>query len=363
MRIVNSNNTQQAVSGKMKKVLLVLGLFLATPFSVQAVTVYQQFNDNSGVLNIDDEYVVIGSFIPSQNITTVPAELQIIFENKTGICSNTLFAVFVATSSDNGVLAESQKYVDFRPVLSPSGGCVPDDNNVYFTVGTTTSASSFAIRQTYLASTTYYIWVANFAGGDGIDVYTNLSEDFYYGYLTAGGFSLSLPILPGLSGYTDVGISTTSQQVYCNSNFGTTTGLLDSLGQSIALGACNVSVFLFIPSQTAVNNFFNIEDSLSVRFPFAWYYDIKNVFLGLTASTSANYPTYAYDLSAAASTTPLAQNIIGSSLSLASPTSIQSFAGDSVWTTLRTLMSYMLWIAFAYFVYRKIQGIWHVNVT
>jgi len=159
---------------------------------------------------------------------------------------------------------------------------------------------------------------------------------------------------------TAIGLSSLSgAQSFCNSQFGTSTGGIFGIGTDLANGICQVGLFLFIPSTAALGDFQQIPLTLQSKFPFAWGFAIKDLLSSLSTTTSANYPTVSY---AIGTTTPgYYQNIVGSGLSIATPTTIQNLAADSVWTTIRYLIGVILWISFAYFVYRKAMGIWHVQ--
>lgn len=312
-----------------------------------AVTVYQQFSDSSISLELPPGGVILASFTVSNSYDPVPAELQLVANVPVGTgCVLNLFTVYVSTSTTFSALG-SDRIVDFRPRNSPDGGCIPDDAQDHFSVATTTSTGYSGV--TYEPGQTYYIWGQS-AVAD-IFVTTNLSQDFYYGYLTAGGFNVTLPILPGLPGYTDYGIATTSQQVYCYGNFSTSTGLLDSIGQSISLGICNVGVFLFVPSNSVVNNFFLTASSSAERIPISYFYDFRNAIISQVATTAATVPTYSVNLQALGlgSSTPLG-NVLPA-LTILSTSTIDTFLPAGMRTTLINLASYAIWVFTAFTLY------------
>jgi len=321
----------------MKKALLAIFLLLV-PFSVSATTVYQQFSDSSGTVELGINGTILGSFTVSSETVTVPAEIQFVARNDNGggLCTGNLFNFFIGTSTTD-------------QMFSVPSGVVPCNGEENFLISTSTVALYSA---NYLPGETYYIYTTT--NVTDIFITTNLSEDFYYGYLTADGFATSIPILPGLPGYTDFGISTTSQQAYCNANFGTSTGLLDSLGQSISLGFCNVGVFLFVPNPSALTNFNENWTNLTTqRFPFSWITHTRDILENYVATTTENFPTVTLDFG---TTT----EFLGfQDLEVISTTTISHYLNESTRTAIKTLLGVLFYLAAIGFIYRDLQSIWH----
>lgn len=217
---------------------------------------------------------------------------------------------------------------------------------------------------------------ADFMGSNGtpIDAFywgTNNTLQYGVSYLNGSNFRTGFGVFSPQFGFTAEGFTitptTTSSgltslsgaQSFCNNQFGTSTGGLLGLGTDFANSMCQVFGFMFIPNTQSLTDFANMPSDLQNKFPFAWGIQVKNLFNSLAASSTANYPDITYGIG---TSTPGYENqIIGSSLSIANGTTIQKLAPDSTWSLLRTIMGYMLWIAFAYFVYRKFIGIWHVR--
>jgi len=182
---------------------------------------------------------------------------------------------------------------------------------------------------------------------------SSAGSNFYPSFSIIGnGFQLS----PSIS---SSGINFSAAQQFCNGAFGTSTGGAYGIITDSANSICQVGAYLFVPSTDSVDTFTQIPTSLEGKFPFSWGFGVKDLLTNLTASTSANYPTVTYNFS---TSTGLSVILSSSSLLIVNPTLIQNLAPDSTWTTIRYLMASILWIAFAYFVYRKVLGIWHAKV-
>jgi len=320
----------------------------------QATTIYQQFSDSSGEVELSDtEPTLIGSFTVSQSINIVPAEIQFVSrgDNAVEFCPTPPYNFFVATSSDPSEAA-TQKLVSFSAKLSPYGQCLSSASNVAnFGIGTSTSLGNSAIS-TYVPGVVYRLY-----GDSGISdqfVTTNLSRTFLFGYLTGGGFGPTLTIDPGIPGYTDVGIATTSQQAYCYSNFSTSTGLLDSLGQSISLGACNAFAFLFVPSTNAVGGFAQLASTTESKIPFSYFFDIKNTINALTASSTTNLPTYTVGLGSLQLGSTTSFGNVLPNLTVLSSTTVDTYMPNGIRVTLLALGTSAIWLIAGMTIYRRI---------
>jgi len=310
---------------------------------VSATTVYQQLTDSSGEVEGTqtagpdfDLITKIGSFIsPISVINGSIGGGLIVYRVDGGGASS--FAIYIATSSS---LTRSTG-ADIAVTGSP-GTTFPDDGNDYFVDMTYTYFDNFT------EGLTYYVYVG--AEPQGF-VRTNLSEDFVYGYVTDSNGE-SVTIVPGLPGFTDIGISTTSQQVYCNQNFSTSSGLLDNLGQSISLGVCNVGVFLFVPSTASLEKFTQLASTSRNRAPISYFYDVYSSVNELTATTTTNLPTYTADLAGTGigSTTSIG-NVLPS-LTILSQATVNTYLPSGIYTALMFLARAALWVITGLTLYR-----------
>jgi len=344
---------------------------------VFATTVYQQFTDSSGIVEVGantSTHALLASFQVQSPINVNDAEIQLVWWNHAqdnlgtpySGCQANLASILVATSSVWYDQISNNSFNNLRLNGSSNPNCVQYSEDELFTFAIATTSSPGSLLTVYQPGVTYYVWV-EFALDDAdsfIQIASNLSSNFFYGYLTAGGLhsGTDIPILPGLPGYTDVGISTTSQQVYCNSNFSTSTGLLDSLGKSISTGICNVGVFLFVPSQNALSSFATLSSTTQTKIPFSYYYNVKSI-LQTASSTSGNFTSIHLNLGGAtgvASTTPFA-GILNQDFQLLSTSTISTYISPSTYNLLMDLARYAIWIAVMFHVYRRIVPK-HANV-
>lgn len=313
---------------------------------VQAATVYQQFADSSSDILLGEssgDCTLVGSFTVPSTVGIVPASIQIVVSNETATV-NGLFNVVVATSTDcvNNNLMSA---FSFSP---------PNDGAAYFLTASSTTLK-YPSYPNYVPGTTYYVYTQmNSAFYPDVRLTANLSGDFFYGYITAGTLNPTLPILPGLVGYTDVGISTTSQQVYCNANFATSTGLLDNIGASFARGICNVTVFLFVPSNNAVAQWQGLASTSSNKIPFSYFTELRGLFNQLTATSSETVPTYAANLAATGVGSTTAIGNILPSLTWLSVSAIQTYLPAGIHDALFFLARCAIWFSVAMLFYRRV---------
>jgi len=157
-----------------------------------------------------------------------------------------------------------------------------------------------------------------------------------------------------LASTTQSSLDLSGASVFCNSQFGTTSSIASDFGAAI----CTAVGFLFIPTSQSVTQFESVPANFQSRFPVSWFASVQTLLGSLQASSTANYPSYSYDLTSVASSSPYAGDILpGGTLGITNPTYIQNLAPDSAWVFIRTLIGYILWISFAYFVYHKVRQI------
>lgn len=334
-------------------ILLLAGFFITTP--TQAATIYQQLTDSSGNIEFTGT-VFIGSFISPTNgliNTTATTSVLAVLKNTSGsniVINGDSSPQFLITGDPNPAIDQLAAISFFEcgpPTTIAPGASVFCGGNVQQLTGTTN----------WTQGTEYFV----FGNGNGVTsgsnpkIIANLSNDFYYGYITDGD-GASIPIAPGLPGFTDVGIATSSQQLYCYQNHATTTGLLDNVGQSISLGLCNTSVFLFIPSQTAVSQWQTLSSTTRNKIPFSYYYDFKGLVDGSSASSSQNLPSFSWNLYALGigSTSPLG-NILPGQTDLLSSTTISTYLSPSVHTAWMVLISAAIWFLVLLHIYHRIR--------
>jgi len=343
----------------MKKPLIAVSIAVMVAFSVpytsRALTVYQQLLDSSGTEDLSSAgYRSVGSFTVNETVLlgigVVDFEFFGVF-NCGGSCSSgfqggistTTPADFLPFGVGAGFLASAV----FHQIdgTSPSSPSTSDQ----FLYATTSSTGIFGQNELH-PNETYYIYVEGSSPDNGT-VITNLSNDFVFGYIRFG--ALSVPIDPGIPGYTDVGIATTTQAAYCYTNFSTSTGFLDSIGQSFALAMCNVGVFLFVPSTSALSQFSVLSSTTQSKIPFSYVFDAYDIFSGLTASSTGNIAAMSLSFPDISSSTPFGSFIPTSVVGLSTST-ISTYLPESVRLGMLGLQRVALWSGLAFMFYRRI---------
>jgi len=320
--------------------MMVWGAFLVS--EVKAVTFYQQLSDSASALQIKDftpnESTLVGSFAVTQTVNLSGGRGLAVIRVEGG----TPISVNVIISSTTPPYTPGDPFDGGYTIAC--AGCA---------VGVDSFEDMAGGSGILYPGIVYYVYMSLNGNNNDEYVVTNLSGDFFYGYMTDGDGE-SIPIAPGIPGFTDVGISTTSQQTYCNANFSTTTGLLDNIGASFARGICNVTVFLFIPSSNAVAQWQGLASTSSNKIPFSYFTDLRTLFNNLSATTSETVPTYAANMAAVGigSTTPIG-NILPS-LTWLSVSAIQTYLPAGIHDALFFLARCAIWFSVAMMFYRRV---------
>jgi hypothetical protein len=119
--------------------------------------------------------------------------------------------------------------------------------------------------------------------------------------------------------------------------------------------------FLFVPSQSVINNYQDIPTKLENKFPFSYYYDIKNTLphyqarLGTGSTTpvviNSTYSTTTIPVGTIylGSTTPFQANLEYFSMG-----TMRTFLPDSASNAIRTIIGYALWLGFVTMAWRAL---------
>lgn len=312
-----------------------------------AATYYQQLTDSSESVQFTGAgCVIVGSFSVAGTVNVVAGDSGFTVAQIINANSPTASKLVLSIYSANNCTGPVGDYAS-----GPFGNASTTDAELFLDLSAT---GSFTLS----SGATYYVSATGVDSPIDYKIRTNLSKSFFYGYFTDFG-GVSLGIVPGVSGYTDVGISTTSQQVYCYQNFASTTGFLDSLGASVSQGVCNVAVFLFVPSSIAIANWQNLGSSTKSRIPFSYMYEAAAAYSTLTASSSNNFINVSLDMSSWASSSLVT---LPSQWVVLSTSTVSQYYPDPIRITFRALMATALYLGLALWLYRKGQRALHKPV-
>lgn len=316
---------------------VLLGVFFLPQIS-KAATIYQQLSDSSGEVTLS----TLCSYGFATKLATFNPAVTSVLTSESFYYG--VFSTVEVTNNDLGIYITE---VGGPAILYNFTADVPSSGEDAFMEVPYLNGSTQLV-----ATTTYEVWGCASTGGV-IKTRSNLSHDFSYGYITDDGTE-SVPVAPGIPGFTDVGIATTSQQIYCAANFATSSGLLDNIGQSFALGICNVGVFLFIPSQGSVNTFFTHMNTLQTgKFPFTWITQTRGILEGFTASSSGNYINLSLNFGTTTSVLGL------STVEIISTTTLSKYLSDSTRNAIKLLISALFFLLAIAYIYRDIQSMWN----
>jgi len=158
---------------------------------------------------------------------------------------------------------------------------------------------------------------------------------------------------------TDTGIFVSGAQDFCNDAFASSTGI----GATIGNGLCVAGGFLFIPSSDSLSQWSSMPQNLEAVVPFSYFFDVKNVLNGSSASTTQNLPTYSIDLGVldAASSTAMGRILPTGNFSFFSTTTINRYLPAGMHDLLYFLMQSAIWVGMAFYLYHKVVPK-HANV-
>lgn len=334
------------LSHSVKTAGLICSAVFLFPFFVNADQVYQQLTNNSGtIISSGSGVVSAGSFVSDGTyqiaVDCVGADT----------CSGIPYGLIVA-SSDYGSAFGITIFVSTSTTFTDGSDTVSHYNfGIPATANSPTFVAPYAIsadhgNYDYLPGVTYYFYLAS-------PVPVTLAADSvgdFFGFIS-DPLGASLPISPNIPGFTDVGISTTTQAINCANNFGTSTGFLSDIGSNISVGICDVAVYLFVPSIGVLQEFRDFGSTTQSKFPFSYIQGFGGVFSSLTASTTANIPKLSIGLGdlGIGSTTPLG-NILPN-FDLLSTTTVTEYLPSGVWSLFLWLISAGLWLNFGFTIF------------
>jgi len=116
---------------------------------------------------------------------------------------------------------------------------------------------------------------------------------------------------------------------------------------TILYNVCYVGGYMFVPSTASVQQFALIPYLLQDKFPFAYYYQVKNI---ISNGSATSTPIGTLTLSFASTSLPF-------SATLFSPDTVRYFIPDDVADIFKLLTSSTLWLAFGWYVWHRVRGL------
>jgi len=153
------------------------------------------------------------------------------------------------------------------------------------------------------------------------------------------------------------GVSTSTVAATCDGGVATSSGLLDSIGSSIANGMCRVGVFLFVPSPGAISQWQAIGSQVVTKAPISYAVEVRDAYEAFVATSSETFPALSLNLGTTSGF------LGGGNIELLSEDKVEQFAGSTALSLLRGLLASVFWLMAIAFVYRQISGLWHKQVT
>jgi len=280
--------------------LVAVVAFLLTPWLVGASTIkYQVFNDSQflWLTGTPLNYFVqeLGLFatgtsaggvqIQFSTTNTIPDfdRISVVFQewaDETAFNENPINGEIRSRTCQSGVASstDASGYLVFNCPFTFQGypyyyaftvqdGGATKVTNIYSILGTTISnGSKLYIGYTPTTATT--------------------TNNLYYQIFSGNSATAYFTPDPAFSGFAT---TTLSEKCEPPSN------ILD-VGGGVRYGLCAGMSFLFVPTPASLSQFSGLGTAVQTKFPFQYFYSIKDTLDDLVASTTANAPTYTYNL-------------------------------------------------------------------
>lgn len=151
---------------------------------------------------------------------------------------------------------------------------------------------------------------------------------------------------------TVIGVSTSSNAVYCNSSFGSL-----SIGSDFANALCNVGAFLFVPDTNTMDQYSLLASTLQGKIPFSYYYDVYGIVNNSSASTSDNMNTYGLSLGLLdfSSSTAMGSILPAGNFEFFSSSTIGHFLPAGMHDLLYNMMIWAIWLDLMWLLYHKLM--------
>jgi len=296
--------------------------------------------------------------------------------DQSGDVAGNLTPVINATSSD-GFIGYAPTYVHLR-VLNTSGtdtigngtnlhffsdtGC--SLNEQLFQVPATVIPTSASVQDVYMdltnpdafaTSTVKCIQVTGLFSQfpSNTRVYTNAAH-------TLAFFELAATFAPFPSGSFSIvtGAPTTTSAFGTNA---TSSAACDAIGSDpvgLAWALCTTAAYLFVPAPDILNGYANLPTLAESKFPFSWFFGLKETVDELTATTTTNMAEVTIGFAGVdpATSTPFG-NILPN-VTILSSTTITQFLSPTMLATFLFLEASALWVIVGFFIYERIRHKW-----
>jgi len=129
----------------------------------------------------------------------------------------------------------------------------------------------------------------------------------------------------------------------------------DDAGNIFSTGICVAFSFLFLPNPDVLTQWSQLPQVIYTKFPFSWIVGVQTEFSSLAASSTANLPTYSYDLHALGigSTTAIG-NILPTYTGFSS-TTVLTYVSPALWSIGQTLIGATLWLLLGFDIYSTVR--------
>jgi len=269
----------------MKKALIIMSLSLfLVPFSfpekVEAATVYSQSGFVDKQIPIATSTVVgtYGFYIRLPNDTIYYQYTGSIDGSPLTVPSYNRIVLFIQETNLTPTQVASVLF--YNGSSQPTGPCTQSSFVYTCPITATTTLEDLSFLPPNVPGGWAVLGGSSLNAGVSI---TNVSDN----YITNGGFAFLLCSTTCDTSFQQrasldasillSGVGTTTAAETCQDGIGTTTGILDAVGNSISNGFCRVAVFLFVPSPATIQSFGTLASSTRAKIPFSYYFDVQTV--------------------------------------------------------------------------------------
>jgi len=222
----------------------------------------------------------------------------------------------------------------------------------------------------------WYYFTSEKTGGGGSTTYRYRNSDVIQGtWLGSSGANGSGTdayfVLLGIGGtvidwsayYTPPVFSSSSQAIGTSSTLWgalstSSISACDDVGNIFSTGLCVAGAFLFMPNPNVLNTFTALPSQIALKFPFSWFFTLKDTVGVLSASSTSNMAEVTLGLSSLDPATSTYFGPILPNVTVLSSTTITRYLPSGMLATLLFLEASALWVIVGFAVYHRVRHNW-----
>jgi len=358
----------------MKKIFLLLSFFLFLPFTSNASVLWEQPLRNATSTQAGYEAVGQYNFASGHPLSATTIKAILVWGNfQTNLIGATTSIQICEASSTTSPCSLVLGTLDHKVVVADTQNDTTGNHGMVFynTTGISIATNkdyTIQIAQFSVAgvSSSTYLWGANFNAVGGDDLYSG--DDSVCAYVSISGIESCLHTY-GNETVHDFAYLLCDTIASCENSVTSTihvplptefssTSTLTNLNATCdedspfyVSSICHLFAFLFFPDPDTLTIFTGLQEELSNKFPFSYFYDFEDIISSLSQRGTSSVPVITLNLS---TTTP---NRINFTAELFGTTSLTTYVSASQLDTMRNFLLYSEYILFGLYTFFRIASL------